>query len=107
VPNWESEARAELRETLAKISLEQKLVLADGRVVGVMGRCGGPHDPDPQNKCMGLHDLETLEVVGVDDQAEVLETTAGMSLTFRRLLDDPSIRSLIIEFIEKAPPRPP
>jgi hypothetical protein len=105
VPDWESEARAELRESLARIPSDEKLVLADGRIVGVMGRCGGAHDLDPTNKCMGLHDLETLEVIGVDDQAEVQPSTPGLSVAFRRLLADPAVRSLITDFIENAPPR--
>lgn len=109
VPYVPPDPHAELRQTLDGIPSEHKLVLADGRVVGVMGRCGGPHDPDPTNKCMGLHDLETLAVVGVNREGTMtlldVSPTAESTDFLQSLLEDPAVREQIVDFIDRAPPR--
>lgn len=96
----------ELRELIAGLPEDRKLVLADGQVVGIAGTCSFPHDYDPSNKCMGLHDLSTLDVITVDERGEIdpqWNDSGKRSPRLEELLADPQVREQIITFIANAP----
>ncbi len=109
-PDWEPprvpSPQEELRATMAKIPDERKLVLAEGRVIGVVGTCSFPEVYDPDSKCIGLHDMSGLSVIGLGLDGEEIgrsDMSAASTAFLQSLVDDPETRRQILDFLKDAP----